>query len=139
MSIVPINYQDDITLVETKQDGYGDNVISHIERMKGLFNSGSSQDEAGYVEGISSDANVYLDKDNEFIRKAGLRLEGMYIVANPFGFSDGESWYKISSVEIGQDKLLSNSLDNVHCYLTKCDALADLDGLDENGNKQDVE
>lgn len=137
MSVVPINYQDDITLIETTQDGYGDNSISHVEKLKGLFNSGTSQAETGYVEGLSSDANVYLDKDNAFVQSACMRLEGMYIVANPFGFKDSESWYKISSVEIGQDKLLSNSVDNVHCYLTKCDALADLDGDGESRGEDD--
>lgn len=123
MSTLKIDYKDPITIVETKQDGYGDNAISHVEHTYGLFNMGSSQSEASYVESLATDANVYLDIENPFVQAAGTRLEGMYIIANPFGIVGSEQWYKISSVQTGQDKLLTNQLDNIHCFLTKCDAL----------------
>lgn len=127
MSTVPIKYSDDLVLISTKQDGYGDNTIDHIEHLKGLFNSGMSQSEVSYVEALSTDANAYLDINNEFVQKNCYRLEGMFIVANTFGFKESEQWFKISRVQIGQDKLLSNQVDNVHCYLTKCDALEELE------------
>lgn len=127
MSTVPIKYSDDVILVSTTQDGYGDNDIDHVEHLKGLFNSGMSQSEVNYVEALSTDANVYLDIENEFVQKNCFRLEGMFIVANPFGFKESEQWFKISRVQIGQDKLLGNQIDNVHCFLTKCDALEELE------------
>jgi hypothetical protein len=47
------------------------------------------------------------------------RLEGMYIVANPLGGSQNQSWYRITHVTVGQRKLLNNAIDNVYCLLEK--------------------
>lgn len=118
-----LEYKDPILLIETAQDGYGDNAISHIEHLNGLFLQGTSQAEAAYVEGISTDAHIYLDIDNSFVRKNAFRLEGMYIVANLFGDRESQAWYKIARCKVGQRKLLENDLNNVHCFLTKCSAL----------------
>ena len=123
MSTLPIKYNDSVVLIDTKQDGYGDNTISHVKLVKALFNMGSSQSQSNYVETLGTDANVYLDIDNKFVQDYATRLEGMYIIANPYGGSNSEQWYKISSVSVGQDKLLSNKIDNIHCNLSKCDAL----------------
>lgn len=119
-----LEYKDPILLIETAQDGYGDNAISHIEHLNGLFLQGTSQAEAAYVEGISTDAHIYLDIDNPFVRENAFRLEGMYIVANLFGDRESQAWYKIARCKVGQRKLLENDLNNVHCFLTKCSALS---------------
>lgn len=118
-----LEYKDPILLIETAQDGYGDNAVSHIEHLNGLFLQGTSQAEAAYVEGISTDAHIYLDIDNSFVRENAFRLEGMYIVANLFGDRESQAWYKIARCKVGQRKLLENDLNNVHCFLTKCSAL----------------
>lgn len=118
-----LNYKDPVLLIETGQDGYGDNSIIHIEHINGLFVQGTGQNEINYVEGISADAHIYLDIENTFVLENAFRLEGMYIVANIFGGKTSECWYKISRCKVGQRKLLENDINNIECWLTKCDAL----------------
>lgn len=118
-----LEYKDPVLLIETGQDGYGDNTVIHVEHLNSLFRLGASQSEANYVEGLSTDAHIYLDIENEFVKANAFRLEGMYIVANLQGGRESQAWYKISRVVLGQRKLLENDLNNVHCWLTKCSAL----------------
>lgn len=118
-----LDYKDDLLLIETAQDGYGDDSLAHVEEVKGLFLEGTSQSEINYTEMISSDAHVYLDIENDFVKNNAFRLEGMYLVANLYGGIETESWYKISRCKVGQRKLLENDINNVHCFLTKCEAL----------------
>lgn len=118
-----LDYKDDLLLIETEQDGYGDNSLSHIEKVKGLFLQGTSQSQITYTEMLGTDAHVYLDIENEYVKENAFRLEGMYLVANLYGGTDEESWYKISRCKVGQRKLLENDINNVHCFLTKCEAL----------------
>ena len=118
-----LNYLDTVRLIQTTQNGWGDNSVSADIEVPALFHEGTSQSQSGYVERIACDAHVYLDPSNEFIQENAFRLEGMYIVANLYGGIESESWYKIFRVVVGQRKLLTNEVNNVHCYLTKCDAL----------------
>lgn len=118
-----LEYKDPVLLIDTAQDAYGDNSVSHIEHLNGLFRLGASQGEVNYVEGLSTDAHIYLDIDNQFVRDNAFRLEGMYIVANLHGGKEDQAWYKISRCVLGQRKLLDNDLNNVQCWLTKCSAL----------------
>lgn len=118
-----LNYLDTVRLIQTVQNGYGDNTISVDIQVPALFHEGTSQAESGYVERIACDAHVYLDPEDEYIKQNAFRLEGMYLVANLYGGIESESWYKISRVVIGQRKLLDNAINCCHCFLTKCDAL----------------
>lgn len=114
-----LNYKDDVVLVDTYPDDYGDMGISHVEKLKGLFVQGTSQTRTGYVDAIGTDAHVYLDINNAFVQENAFRLEGMYLVANIFGGQENQQWFKISRVKVGQRKLLGNEVNNVHCFLTK--------------------
>lgn len=118
-----LDYKDDLLLIETEQNGYGDNSLGHLEMVKGLFLEGTSQNEMNYTEMLGTDAHVYLDIENPYIKENAFRLEGMYLVANIYNGDDDESWYKISRCKVGQRKLLENDINNVHCFLTKCEAL----------------
>ena len=119
----PLDYKDPVILIETAQDGYGDNSVAHVERLNGLFVQGTSQSQSNYVEALGTDAHIYLDVENEFVLQNAFRLEGMYLICNLYGGIEPESWYKIARVKVGQRKLLGNEVNNVHCFLTKCDAL----------------
>ena len=116
-------YKDPVLLIDTAQDEYGDNSISHVEHLNGLFRLGASQNEANYVEALGTDAHIYLDIENAFVKANAYRLEGMYVVANLQGGKENQAWYKISSCVLGQRKLLDNDLNNIHARLTKCSAL----------------
>lgn len=118
-----LTYKDTVRLIQTTQNGFGDNTISLDVEVPALFHEGTSQSQSGYVERIACDAHVYLDPYDPTVQSTAYRLEGMYIVANLYGGIESESWYKISRVVVGQRKLLTNEVNNVHAYLTKCDAL----------------
>lgn len=122
-----LDYKDDLLLIQTEQDGYGDNTVSHIEPIKGLFIQGTSQSQTNYTEMLGTDAHAYLDISDTYILENAFRLEGMYLVANIFNGSQEESWYKISRCKVGQRKLLGNEVNNIHCFLTKCEALEPLE------------
>ena len=115
-----LDYKDPVLLIDTAQDVYGDHSVKHIEHINGLFRQGSSQSDVNFVEGISTDAHIYLDIENPYVRENAFRLEGMYIVANLFNGKENQAWYKIASCTVGQRKLLDNDINNIHCRLTKC-------------------
>jgi len=122
-----LDYKDDLLLIDTEQDGYGDYVAAHIEPIKGLFVQGTSQSEVNYTEMLGTDAHAYLDISDSYVLQNAFRLEGMYLVCNIFGGDKDESWYKISRCKVGQRKLLGNEVNNIHCFLTKCDAIVPLE------------
>lgn len=120
-------YKDPVVLIETTQNFYGDNAIGHIEHLNGLFVQGTSQSESRFVEGIGTDAHIYLDIENEWVKANAFRLEGMYLICNLLGGNEKDAWYKIARCKVGQRKLLENDINNIHCFLTKCAALADIE------------
>lgn len=118
-----LTYKDDLTIYETGQDGYGDFSILKEVPVKGLFLQGTSSSFQSDTESIATDAHVYLDIENDFIKQNAFRLEGLFIKCNTLNGLDNESWYRIVSAKIGQRKLLDNELNNVHCRLVKVEAL----------------
>lgn len=110
---------DTCRIATVSYDGYGDRTVETLTEVKCLFNKSSAYDHTNNVDSPASDANVYLDTNNGIVMSKGFGLEGMYLNCNPFGALDDDSWYRIVSVEIGQRKLLTNEVDNVHAFLTK--------------------
>lgn len=131
MNNLPLEYKDPVVLIETAQDYYGDNAPGHIEYLNGLFVQGTSQSESRFVEGIATDAHIYLDIENPYVLENAFRLEGMYLICNLFGGEAKDAWYKIARCKVGQRKLLGNEVNNIHCFLTKCAALFEVE--DKNG------
>ena len=118
-----LTYKDDLSIYETGQDGYGDFSILKEVPVKGLFLQGTSSSFQSDTESIATDAHVYLDIENNFIKQNAFRLEGLFIKCNTLNGLDNESWYRIVSAKVGQRKLLDNELNNVHCRLVKVEAL----------------
>ena len=124
---------DTVLLVDTNSDGYGDKAIVSKTSVKSLFIQRSSYVHGGNTEGLMSDAAVYLDPKNPKVLEALRRdrkdgrvgLDGMYIIAQMFGEPDGESWYRISSVNVGRRKLLNNAIDNIYFRLEKVAGIED--------------
>lgn len=110
---------DTVKLAEMVSDGYGDETIDVLTEVDALFLQSTGNVHNANTELINSDAHVYLDIENQLLLGRGYRIEGMFLIANPFGNSDDESWYKITRVVVGQRKLLTNEVDNVHAYLQK--------------------
>lgn len=121
-----IVYKDRVRLLDVEVDGYNDKTVVFDEQIKALFHLGSSVMSAPYSDQIIADAHVYLDPKSVHLKSRAYRLEGLYIIANVFGADDSTSWYRIESVVVGQRKLLANNVDNVHCFLKKVEAVAEL-------------
>ena len=113
------NLPDTCQLVQVSTDGYGDRTIETLTEVRCLFNHSNSYDHTNNVDSPASDANVYFDIENEVVLEKGYSLKGMYVICNSFGEPEDDSWYRIINVEIGQRKLLTNEVDNVHAFLTK--------------------
>lgn len=119
--MVQLDYKDTVQLVKTTlaTDGYATEIIDEIEEVNALFISNTGWQHGNFRSDVISDAEVYLDHENEFVVENAYRLEGMYVIANRFEGSEELSWYKITQVIIGEDKLLGNEIDNVNCQLKK--------------------
>lgn len=116
--------QDTVKLATTTSDMYGDKTVTVLTEVKSLFIQRTAVAHDLSAEGVTSDAVVYLDPKNEVVLDNAYRLEGMYIIAQPFGQTQNESWYKIVGVHVGQRKLLNNAVENIHCTLDKVAGLA---------------
>lgn len=110
---------DTVKLATTTVDGYGDKTVTVLTEVKSLFIQKTSIAHDNNADTVQSDATVYLDPSNQVVLDNAYRLEGMYIIAQPFGQSSDESWYKIILMSVGQRKLLNNVVDNIHCVLQK--------------------
>lgn len=110
---------DTVQLATTTTDGYGDKTVTVLTQSKALFIQRTSVQHQNNSDGITSDAAVYLDPENDVVTANVYRLEGMYIVAKPLGGTQDASWYRVTHVTVGQRKLLDNAIDNVYCLLEK--------------------
>lgn len=110
MSNVKIKTPDTGYIASLTKDGYGDVTISVMNEIACAFFQQFSQEQATNQELTQSDAYAYLDIDNAYIKSLGYKLEGLYFKINPFG---ADQWYVITSVEVGQRKLLTNEVNNV--------------------------
>lgn len=115
---------DTVKLATTTADGYGDKAVTVLTEVDSLFVQKTGVVATGNADFATSDATVYLDPTNNVIVSNMYRLEGMYIIAQPFGQSTDEAWYRISGVTVAQRKLLDNTIDNVHCTLEKIAGMA---------------
>ena len=118
---VPLNYQDTIRLVKTTLplNGYTTQIIEEIEEVDALFIQNTGWSHSEFQNQIDSDAELYIDPENSFVIENVYRLEEMYVVANLFSDTEADCWYKITSVAVGMDKLLSNQIDNILLQLKK--------------------
>lgn len=116
---VCIDYKDIVTLVDPSIDGYSNETIGDMKDVKGLFIQSTGWSHSSNNSNIDSDAYVYIDHSDEFVIERANRLEGILVVANPFGYESSKSWYRVVDVQIGQDKLLCNKIDNVLLSLKK--------------------
>ena len=115
---------DTVKLATTTPDGYGDRTVEVLTEVDSLFIQRTALTHQSNADAVQSDATIYLDVKNPEVIENAYRLEGMYIIAQPFGQATEESWYRISGVQVGQRKLLDNVVENIHCNLEKVAGLA---------------
>lgn len=112
--------RDTVKLVTTKPDGYGDRSVEVITESKALFIQRSGLMHGMNADAITSDAAVYLDKNNPVVIEHLSELEGLYVIASPFG---KDMWFRISSANVAQRKLINNAIDNIYCRLERVSEL----------------
>lgn len=119
-----IQLQDRIRIINATVDGYGDPVVLDQKVVKGAFFPGTATQRANNTDMIESyDAHCYVDETDPFVVENDARLEGMYLVYSLYGRETSDSWYKITDVKPGITKIRDNVVNNVHCFLTKCEPI----------------
>lgn len=116
-----MRYPDTVKLATVSTDGYGDKTVESVEEIPAAFIKRAGVLHNNNTEGETTDAAVYLQPTNATVLEHKDELEGMYIVAPPFSENN---WYRITSANIAERKLLNNAIDNVYCRLEKVAGLA---------------
>ena len=116
-----MRYLDIVKLATTTFDGYGDETLVTLTEIPSAFIKRAGVERGNSAEGETSDAAVYLLPTNTKVLEVKDDLEGMYVIVDPF---ENGNWYRITSVNIAQRKLLDNTIDNVYCRLEKVAGLA---------------
>lgn len=114
-----VRHPDVVQIAEVTVDGYGDPIVTSLTSVDATFVQGTSSEHETNADIAQTDAHVYLDIDHPLLTERGYRIEGMYLIANPFGAEGDESWYRIERVRVGQRKILTNDVNNVHAFLRK--------------------
>lgn len=116
---IGLTYKDTIQLIDPVIDEYGTEKIGQVETVPALFIQNTGWAHSNNQDAIDSDGEIYIDPEHWFVLENANRLEELLVIANPFGASNGDSWYRIIDVMVGQDKLLSNTIDNIKLELKK--------------------
>lgn len=115
-----MNYPDTVRFVKTGSSGYANNkTITSQSDVKSFFLQNTGMDRQNFADGFVADAICYPIPTDSFIKTSMNRLEGYYIVSNPFGEVDNQSWYRVERVEVNRDHLLGNQIDNIRLLLKK--------------------
>lgn len=118
------NYNDEVTVYKVTSDEYGRNkIVTDSQNIFCIFLQGIRMVQSESSENIESDTIMYVDPTDQFIVDNANRLEGMFVKAPLFGIDDDEAWYRIAGVTINRDHLLTNTIDNILCVLTKSERL----------------
>lgn len=121
-----INLPDKVRLINATVDGYGDTVVLEEETVRGAFFQGMAVGRQNNTDLIETyDAHCYIDEGADMVINNSYRIEGMYLVCNPYGAPEAESWYRIKDVKLGVTKLVDNRVNNCHCFLEKVEKLTE--------------
>ena len=117
-----MNYPDTVKLASgTTTDGYGDKTVTVLSEVPAAFIRRAGIQHEDGMDSETTDATVYLLPTHAKVLENIDKLEGMYIIADPFG---QDNWYRIESANVAERKLLNNTIDNVYCRLQKVAGLA---------------
>ena len=117
--MVCINYNDTITLVTTTVDSYGAEIVDQEYDVPAVVEMATGYAHSGNQDAITSDAIAFVDPTNADVLENFYRLEEMLVIANLFGASEAQSWFKIENVIVARDTQLCNKVDNVQLSLKK--------------------
>lgn len=117
---VPLNYPDTITLMRTEPSNYGgDEDVVEEEEVSCIFLQSTGWTQGAQRREITSDAVAYVDPSNQFVLDNANRLEGMLVLAELFGVTRADAWFRVIDVTVNRDHLLNNQIDNIELALKK--------------------
>lgn len=117
--MIGLTYKDSVQLVDPVVDSYGAEKIGQVEEVPALFIQNTGWGHSNNADEVTSNAEIYIDPAHWFVAQNVYRLEDMLVIANPFSGTQADAWYRIVDVTVGQDKLLTNQIDNVRLELKK--------------------
>lgn len=119
-----IQLKDKVRIINATVDGYGDAVVLDQKIIKGAFFPGTSTNHVNDTDMIEAyDAHCYVDETDPFVVENNGRLEGMYLVFSLYHKVTRDDWYLIKDVKPGITKIRDNKINNLHCFLQKCEPI----------------
>jgi hypothetical protein len=120
-----LNHKDSFTIVVVDSTGYGNKkVVQEQHDIRGTMLQNTGYLHTTNQDLLSADAILYPNERDPFVIAHHNRLEGMYVVVPLYGADNDESWYKITSVSVNRDHLLSNKIDNIQLALKRTEKLS---------------
>lgn len=117
-------YPDSATFYKVSSKAYANNkVVESFSGVPAILNQNTGYVRGGFQENTTSDATLFVDPRNTFVKANYNRLEGMYLIVTPFGAPNDVSWYKVTSVSVYKRHLGKNDIDNIELQLKKTEPL----------------
>ncbi len=117
-------HKDTVVFAEVTPTGYGNKkVVSGQFEVKGTFLQNTGFIHSNNQDLIESDAILYPNERDPYIKSYHNRLEGMYVIVALYGADQDVSWFKVTSVSVNRDHLLRNRIDNIMLTLKKTESL----------------
>lgn len=114
-----LEYQDTIRIIEVTVNRYGDEAIGDEAEVAAIFEQNTGWAHGGNQTDVTSTTRAFVDPENSFVQEKFQRLEGMLVVAQPFGEAFGDAWYRITDVTAARDTQFDNVIDNIALTLKK--------------------
>lgn len=120
-----LNHKDHVIFVVVNSaDGYGNSKqVVEQHDVKGTFLQSTGFVHSNNEDILNSDAVLYPNERDPFVIANHNRLEAMYVIAPLYDADPNKSWFKVTSVAVNRDHLLSNHIDNVQLTLKRTEAL----------------
>jgi hypothetical protein len=116
---VNLEYDDQVQLIITGVDGYGTETVADEGTVDAAIEWTTGSSHSRNQSAVTGDIRMYIDPENDFVQKYFFRLEGALVIAQPFGASLAQSWFRVASVEVARSHQLDNEIDNVLLTLNK--------------------
>lgn len=123
---VCIQFKDPATLVLTRPDQYGTEVVDEQAEVFAAIDLNTGYSHSSNQDVVTSDAIIFLNPTDEFIRENYYRLEEVLVVIDLFGTPESRAWYKITQVNVARDTQLCNEVDHIEAQLKKTEPLVDI-------------
>jgi len=116
---VCLQFDDIITLVATRPDEYGSEVVDDQAQVPAAIDLNTGYTHASNQDGVTSDAIAFVPATDEFVADNFYRLEEMLVAIDLFGTPNDRAWYKVTQVNVARDTQLCNEIDHVELLLKK--------------------